>query len=63
MPAGDTEREPWLAARRHEFRHGLAMPRDDDRFALLNEFEKARELGLGCVDIHLHTINLVHFIS
>lgn len=63
MPAGDTERESCLAARRHEFRHGLAMSSDDDGFALLDEFEKARELGLGFVDIHLHTIRLVHFIS
>ena len=56
MLAGDTEREPWLAARRHEFRDGLAMPSDDDGFALLDEYEQARELGLGFVDIHLHAI-------
>ena len=59
---GDAERQSGFAGA-DQFCHGLSVPGDDDTFALFDQFKEPGELGLGFVDVDLHTLRLVYLSS
>jgi hypothetical protein len=59
---GDAKRQPGFAGT-DQLCHRPSVPGNHDGFTFFDQFKEPGELGLGFMNIDLHTLSVVHFPS